>query len=219
MDEKKFIVRLRELTPRRWVGMVAGNLILAIGISILKWSHTGNDPYSAMIMALADVAGVSYGAFLIFFNCFLFVIEIIWGRKYIGVGTLVNWGLLGPVVDLVYPFWIHTFREADVLWKQLLLGLIGIVVISIGCSLYQTSDAGISPYDSLAIIGEDRTPLPYFWARMICDGACALVCFFAHGVMGIGMLCCAFCLGPVIAFFNKFLSVPLLLPGKKPDEG
>lgn len=215
MKDTNFITRLRELPPRRWVGMLVGNLVLALGISILKWSHTGNDPYSGMVMAVASVLGTTYGRTLIITNCFLFLVELILGRKYIGVGTIGNWFLLGPVVDCIYPFWIRTFHEADMIWKQLVLAVIGVIVISIGCSLYQTSDAGISPYDSLALIVENRTPLPYFWSRMICDALCALICFLAHGVMGIGMVICAFGLGPIISFFDKYLSVPVLLTKRK----
>lgn len=194
--------------------MFVGNLILAVGVCILKWSHTGNDPYTGMNMALGEVIGVSYGTFLILINCFVFLVEIFWGRKFIGPGTLVNWFLLGPIVDFLYPWIIGTFGSADLLWQRLVLAVVGVIVISFACSVYQTSDAGISPYDSLAIIGEERLGIPYFWCRIVCDGICALVCFLAGGVVGIGMLFCAFGLGPIIAFFNKYFSGRIIL-GKK----
>lgn len=214
------IERMKQLTLRRWIGMVAGNVILAIGICILKWSGTGNDPYTGMNMALAEVLGLSYGTFLIIINCFVFLLELLFGRKYIGPGTLVNWFLIGPIVDGLYPLIRQWFFGVPSSWgQQLFLAVLGVIVISFACSVYQTSDAGISPYDSLAIIGNERTPIPYFWCRMFCDGLCALVCFLAHGVVGIGMLLCAFALGPVIAFFNRFFSVPVLLgKNKKASE-
>lgn len=211
MSQQNFITRVKSLTPRRWIGMIVGNLILAIGISILKWSNTGNDPYSGMVMALADMFDTRYGTMLIILNCFIFAIEIVWGRKYVGPGTIVNWFLLGPVVDTFYPFVYRTFGPPSTWWMQLMLSVLGVIVISLACSVYQTSDAGISPYDSMAVIGDDRTRIPYFWCRMFCDGICALVCFLAGGVVGLGMLFCAFGLGPVIAFFNKYFSEPILL--------
>lgn len=214
----EFINRLKELTPKRWAGMFLGNLILAVGVCILKWSGTGNDPYTGMNMALGAVIGVSYGTFLIIINCFVFLVEIIWGRKYIGAGTLVNWFLIGPIVDDLYPWIDQSFGAADTLWKQLLLAVIGVIIISLACSVYQTSDAGIAPYDSLSIIGQERLHIPYFWCRMITDGICAVVCFLAHGVVGIGMLFCAFGLGPIISFFNKYISVPLII-GKTGKKG
>lgn len=211
----KFINRFKDLTPKRWVGMLLGNLVLALGVCILKWSGTGNDPYTGMNMALAHVLGISYGTFLIIINCFVFLVEVIWGRKYIGPGTLVNWFLIGIIVDALYPWIYETFGAADVLLEQLILAGIGVVVISFACSVYQTSDAGIAPYDSLSIIGEERLHIPYFWCRIMTDGICALVCFLAHGIVGIGMLLCAFGLGPIIAFFNKYVSVPLIIGKNK----
>ena len=211
----EFVNRVKELTARRWAGMLIGNLILAIGVCILKWSGTGIDPYTGMNMALAAVFGISYGTFLIIMNCFVFLIEVIWGRKYIGPGTLVNWFLIGIIVDWLYPHIHMTFGSADMLWKQLLLAGLGVVVISFACSVYQTSDAGIAPYDALSIIGEERLHIPYFWCRIITDAVCALICFLANGVVGIGMLLCAVGLGPIISFFNKYVSVPVILGKKK----
>lgn len=218
--EMNLVERMKRLTPRRWIGMAAGNVILAIGVCILKWSGTGNDPYTGMNMALAAVIGLRFGIFQILINCFVFLIELFFGRKYIGPGTIVNWFLIGPLVDWFYPVLRHWFFGVPSSWgQQLVLAALGVIVISFACSVYQTADAGISPYDSLAIIGEERTPIPYFWCRMFCDGVCALVCFLAHGVVGIGMLLCAFALGPVIAFFNRFFSVPVLLGRKKEGTG
>ncbi len=210
----ELINKMKRLTPRRWFGMVAGNVILAFGVCILKWSGTGNDPYTGMNMALAAVIGISYGTFLILINCFVFLIELMWGRKYIGPGTLVNWFLIGPIVDGLYPLIVGCLGLPSALWQRLSLAALGVIVISFACSFYQTSDAGISPYDSLAIIGEERTPIPYFWCRMMCDGVCALVCFLAHGVVGVGMLFCACGLGPVITFFDRRISRPFLLGEK-----
>lgn len=213
------IDRMKQLTLRRWVGMVAGNVILAFGICILKWSGTGNDSYTGMNMALAALLGLSYGTFLIIINCFVFLVELLFGRKYIGPGTLVNWFLIGPIVDWFYPILRKWFFGVPSSWgQQLFLAVLGVIVISFACSVYQTSDAGIAPYDSLAIIGNERTRIPYFWCRMFCDGLCALVCYLAHGVVGIGMLLCAFALGPVISLFNRFFSVPVLLGRKKKEE-
>ena len=194
--------------------MILGNVILALGVCILKWSGTGNDPYTGMNMALADVIGISYGTFLIIINCFVFIIEIIWGRKYIGPGTIVNWFLIGIIVDILYPPMLSLLGNAQGWPVRIAAALLGVIVISFACSVYQTSDAGISPYDSLSIIGNERLKIPYFLCRITTDGICALVCFLAGGVLGVGMLLCAFCLGPVISFFDRVFSRRVILGEK-----
>ena len=116
--DMNLIERMKQLTLRRWIGMVAGNVILAIGICILKWSGTGNDPYTGMNMALAEVLGLRYGIFLIIINCFVFLLELFFGRKYIGPGTLVNWFLIGPIVDGLYPLIRQWFFGVPSSWGR-----------------------------------------------------------------------------------------------------
>ena len=59
-------------------------------------------------------------------------------------------------------------------------------------------------------MNEKIRKLPYFWARMITDAGCALVCFLAGGLVGLGTIISAFCLGPVIHFFDLHVSKPIL---------
>ena len=46
---------LRKPTARRVVGMVAGIVIIALGIALFKQSHLGNDSISALNMRLAEL--------------------------------------------------------------------------------------------------------------------------------------------------------------------
>lgn len=77
-------------TTRRIVGMVVGIVIIGLGIALFKQSHLGNDSISALNMRLAELLGISLGVQNICTNLLFLVVEFIWGRKYIGLGTLVN---------------------------------------------------------------------------------------------------------------------------------
>ena len=46
---------LHKPTARRVVGMVAGIVIIALGIALFKQSHLGNDSISALNMRLAEL--------------------------------------------------------------------------------------------------------------------------------------------------------------------
>ena len=52
---------LRKPTARRVVGMVAGIVIIALGIALFKQSHLGNDSISALNMRLAELLDISLG--------------------------------------------------------------------------------------------------------------------------------------------------------------
>ncbi len=213
---KGFLSTLAE--PRRLIIMLIGNIFLGMGISIFKLSGLGNDPFSGMVMALADTTGIQYARFLILFNLSLFVIQLIAGRRFIGIGTIVNAVLLGYFVTFFYNIWIDLSIEPQLLWQRIVTVAIGVVICSFGVSLYQTSNVGIAPYDCLSLIMRDRFPrISYFWHRMFTDALSALVCFVFGGIIGLGTLVSMFGLGPIIHFFNVHFTEKLL--GDKRKDG
>ena len=67
---------IRKINWKYVVVMLIGNIILGLGIAIFKLSGLGNDPFSGMVMALAECVGIEYARFLILLNLGFFVIEI-----------------------------------------------------------------------------------------------------------------------------------------------
>ena len=91
---------LRKPTARRVVGMVAGIVIIALGIALFKQSHLGNDSISALNMRLAELLGISLGTQNLCTNILFFLLEFWFGRKYIGLGTFVNGIGMGFIITL-----------------------------------------------------------------------------------------------------------------------
>lgn len=204
---EKFIKYCKGIGVKRFIAMFAGNAILAIGIAFFKFAGMGNDPFTAMAFATSDVAGVPYPRFIILVNLGFFIIELLWGRQYIGVGTIVNAVILGYMVTFFYGVITSFLALPTTFVPQFISMLVGVVITGLGVSFYQTSDAGIAPFDSISIIMTDRIKkIPYFWNRVFTDAMCALVTFICGGLLGLGSLVCAFCLGPVVHFFNKHVS-------------
>ena len=113
--------------------------------------------------------------------------------------------LLRPLIALTQEK-LHMRRGVAVgLWVAL-----AVPVTALGASLYQTADLGIAPYDYLSLGLRDYTPVPYFGCRVFTDALCALLCWLLGGLVGIGTLICAFCLGPFIQFFNGLVSERVL---------
>lgn len=197
---------LNSIGMRRIVGMVLGNIILGIGIAVFRTSLLGNDPYSAMLMAGADCLPLTYSTLMLIVNAGVFIIEFLWGRHFIGIGTFVNWFLLGYVAS----FFIDIFAAMQIPQRgmavRLLTVAVGVLIVSAGVSLYQSADLGIAPYDSVSIIISEHCPLPYFWCRLATDVVCTAVCFALGGIVNVGTAVCAFGLGPFIHFFDAHLS-------------
>ncbi|MHA7965365.1 YczE/YyaS/YitT family protein [Paenibacillus sp. CAU 1782] len=201
---------------KRSIIMILGNVFLGMGISIFKLSGMGNDPFSGMVMALAEVSGIVYANFLILLNLILFVLQFMMGRRLIGAGTVVNAIFLGYIVTFFHNTFVHLFGEPQLFGQRLIVVVIGVVVCSFGVSLYQTSAVGVAPYDSLSLIMKSKLPkISYFWHRMFTDALCALICFLAGGIVGLGTLVCALALGPIIQFFDVHFTKKLLAKGPK----
>ena len=136
--------------------MCIGNIILGLGIAIFKFSGLGNDPFSGMVMALSDRAGIEYAVFLIMINTIVFIVEFILGRKLIGLGTFVNALLLGYVVTFFYNLIVSAAGEPGQLLQRILIVCIGVIVTSFGVSMYQLPKQGVAPYDSMSLIMTER---------------------------------------------------------------
>lgn len=196
---------------KRIIMVFVGNTILAMGVSIFKLSCLGNDAYNAMLMSLSDCLKIQYGHFAALFSACLFIIQLIWGRNYIGLGTIVNSFLSGYKITFFYNLWLWLFGVPTAFLVKFVVMFIGVVACGLGISLYQSSDVGVSPYDFLSLKASEKIKkVPYFWWRMLTDATSALVAFLSGGLLGIGTLVCAFGLGPFAHFFNVHLSEKIL---------
>mgnify|MGYP002738698230 CR=1 FL=1 len=122
---------LRKPTARRVVGMVAGIVIIALGIALFKQSHLGNDSISALNMRLAELLGISLGTQNLCTNILFFLLEFWFGRKYIGLGTFVNGICIGYIVTAFYdPIHAH-FGDAPSLAVQLAWVIAAVLVTAL----------------------------------------------------------------------------------------
>ena len=150
----------QKITLRRILGMIAGVVIIGIGIAVFKFSRLGNDSISALNLRLAELVGLPFSIENVLMNLCLFVPQLLWGRRYIGLGTIINSFCIGFIVTFTGDAMTAVFGSADTLPVQLLWVAVAVLVIALGCSLYQTADLGVAPYDALSLMLADRLPVP-----------------------------------------------------------
>ncbi|MCR5452061.1 MAG: hypothetical protein K6F00_05475 [Lachnospiraceae bacterium] len=200
-----------KLNLRRALMVIVGNILLGAGVGIFKLSMLGNDPFDGMNMALADVTKISYPVFQMMVNLVFLIIQFFVKPELIGFGTIVNSIGVGYVAAFVYDTGFKFVGEPEQFWFRIVILMVGMIIASLGLSLYQKADLGVAPYDSFALAMDDKIKkLPYMICRIITDSTCALICFLAGGIVGIGTLVTAFGFGPFISFFNKTVSDPIL---------
>ena len=122
----------QKISARRILGMVAGVIIIGIGIAVFKFSHLGNDSISALNLRLAELAGLPFSIENVLMNLFLFVPQLIWGRRYIGLGTIINSFCIGFIVTFTSNAMTAAFGSADTLPVQLFWVAVGVLVVAFG---------------------------------------------------------------------------------------
>ena len=201
------------VTPRRFFGMLLGNMLIGTGSAILRLSMLGTDPFTGMNLGIAGFTGVSFIICQTLLNLALFGVQIRFGRDLIGIGTIVNALLLSVFVSTAYSV-LHYFTGDLTSFPVRLITLVpGLLVIGLGLGLYQDAHLGVAPYDAIPLMICGRFPkVPFFVCRVALDGAATLVCFLTGGIVGIGTLASAFGLGPIVNTFDRLFIRRFMAP-------
>lgn len=196
---------------RRLAMTIGGVFVCAIAVGFFKTSVMGVDPFQAFAMGLWGKFGgaLAYGTFYALLNLLFLVADFFLDKHYIGIATFINMFLTGYVVSFS-ELCINTVLPDPTLVQRAILLAIGVVVMCFASAFYTTADLGVSTYDALALILADRGVARFSLCRIVCDLICTIIGFVCGATVGIGTVITAFFMGPLIAFFRKYVSDPLL---------
>ncbi len=207
---------INPLLKRRIVLALAGMIIAGISIGFFKRAFFGVDPFQCLCNGLNRVIPIGFGTLYMLINAALLLAVFFLDRHYIGISTFINLFLLGYIAEFSENILARVFGDLGI-WGRILFLIIGIVITCIAAALYYTADLGVSAYDAIPLHISDRKPklfgrvLPFRVIRIISD----LICVgLALGFpAGIGTVVTALFMGPLITFFRKTISDPLLAKG------
>ena len=120
---------------RRVAVMCLGILVMGVGIGLFKVSLMGNDPSTALGIAVGDWMGIDFSVTLIAMNCLYFVIELLFARDMVGIGTVVNWFLVGPIASFFEKLFLGAWGQPQGFPQKLLLLGAGVLILSFSCAL------------------------------------------------------------------------------------
>lgn len=210
MDRKKKDLILRIIL------VLAGNLILAFGIGLMRLSGFGTDPFTCMNLGVSGVLGVGLGVYQMLFNIVLFIPVFILDRSSFGIGALINMLVMGYFIE----FWMFLFSVcgitvegmAENMAVRVLLLAVGVLVACFGVGLYMFCDLGAAPYDRLGVVVETYShgKIKFRWARIFTDIVSIVIGFLTGSVVGAGTVVMAFFTGPIVSFFRERLIGPMV---------
>ncbi|WP_231702882.1 YczE/YyaS/YitT family protein [Tsukamurella asaccharolytica] len=187
-----------------------GVVLIGLGSAVLRVGDVGLDPYTALNMGISSLLGWSLGEYQMLSNLVLFIPMVIWGRKYIGPGTVINMILVGYFIDVFAGILGPLASAGQTPLRMTAFFLVGISVIGFGASAYMSAGVGTAPYDALAPMIVDRTGLSYQRVRVPQDILVVALAILAHGPVGVGTVMTAFFNGPLIQFFTDRIHTPLV---------
>ena len=203
------------LLLRRVAMAAAGILLTGISIGFFKRSLFGVDPYQCFVNGLANAVPIRYGTLYVLVNLIQLAVVFALDKRYIGISTLMNLFLLGYIVE--FSEWALTALFGDLgLGLRVIFLLIGVVVTCVAAALYYSADLGVSTYDAIPLHISDRKPrlfgheLPFKAVRIISDLICTAIGVALGARAGLGTVITALFMGPLIAFFRRTLSDPLV---------
>ena len=203
------------LLRRRIAMAVAGMALTGISIGFFKRSMFGVDPYQCFAGGIANVVPLDFGTVYMLVNLVQLGVVFLLDRRYIGISTFINLFLLGYMVEFSESLLARWFGELAMPGRILFLA-VGIVVTCIAAALYYTADLGVSTYDAIPLHISDRRPkllgrvLPFRAVRILSDLICTGIGVALGVRAGIGTVITALFMGPLISFFRRTLTDPML---------
>ena len=193
---------------KRLIMCISGVFLSGVAAGIFGFTAFGMDPFQVFAHGLWGLTSLSYGTFYVILNGILLAFMFFFNRRMIGLGTIINLFLLGYVVEYTDLILGRAFPSPSVFLRVALM-VFALVLASLAASLYFVAEMGVSAYDWIALTISDKKKWAFRVVRIATDFICVLTGGLLGATVGIGTVLTAFCMGPIIQFFNENVSMPL----------
>lgn len=201
------LAELRLRLPR----LVAGILVLGLGITFTIQAELGVSPYDVLHQGLADLTGLSFGTIVVLLGLAILVVWIPLGQRF-GIGTIINTLTVGFVVDFGLSLVPNPGDDA-LRWVMLLAG---IVITAFGMGLYIGAGLGPGPRDGL-MTGIAAKGFPLWIVRTVLELTALVIGWLLGGDVGVGTVLFAFGIGPLGHWFLARLHLAVGDVDPEPD--
>ena len=198
------------------IGMAfIGIILTAVSVGIFRYADFGVDPYCVLLTGLAKIFHTSF-TMAANVTCALLLL-FAWKMKksLVGVSTLLNLLIYGVVADAVFAA-LKSVYETQSLIVRIVCLVSALFLLAFSGAMYYTADLGVSTYDAIALIMDDRKIGKFKYCRIAADLTCLIAGILAGGEIGIATVIIALTVGPLIQYFSTNLAEPFLEGRKIP---
>ncbi|MCR5402436.1 MAG: hypothetical protein K6E91_01270 [Butyrivibrio sp.] len=195
----------------RFIIMMIGVFFMGFWLSFLIRCNLGTDPCSFMNLTVSRKLGILFGTWQLLLNSLLLVIVLIFGRNYIGFGTIANMVFIGYIADFFGWVWdrfipVSFFTQLP---SRAIIFAISFSMFVFSASLYMNADMGVAPYDAIPLMIKKYIlrDTPFAAIRICFDFSAVIIGLLCGGKPNLGILLMSLFLGPMITAVGKFLKV------------
>jgi uncharacterized membrane protein YczE len=171
-----------------------GLIFFGFGEGLLIVSGIGASPWNVLHQGIAVNLGLSIGT-IAFLVSFLVLLLWFFLDQKIGMGTIINFIIIAIMIDIT----IFYFDKPNEFFLQLLMVFAGILIVGFGTAMYLIANLGAGPRDGLMTGLQKKTNAPIALVRTSIEIVVVLFGWSLGGIVGIGTLFYALCIGPVVA--------------------
>ena len=180
--------------------VVLGIFVMSIGTALSYIANIGTGSIGTLVDGVHNLLSISYGTADILICIVLMAPMLLLAPDLLGIGTLISTFGIGMFIDLCKAL-LENIPFGDGLVVRLVLSVVGMVISSLGASIYVSTGAGISSFDALMIITYRITGLSYSHASIVANYTVLLLGWLIGGTVGLGTLVTIFIGGYVSGFF------------------
>lgn len=193
------------VSVRRLMLLLAGCVILGVGVALLLAAALGSDGYSTLVNGIAIATGTSF--LLANTLVSLTFLAVAWARGLRpGLGTLVQIVVVGGTVSLL----LEVLGTPDSTAGRYALLAVAFPVLAVGIAAYLGSHTGAGPAEAAALAWDP--PLPFRWSYSLLQGGGALVGWLLGAAAGVGTLAVVLVLGPAVDLVSRLLRLRVEQP-------
>lgn len=194
---------------KRFFAVILAIITMGFALSWLNLVNMGVDAYSSMNLAISGRLGIAFGNWQAFLNCILFIIIILFGREYIGFGTLANMFLVGYAMDFFAWIWdmILPATLFDSMAVRIAVLIPALAIFVVAAAVYMDVELGTAPYDAIPMmIAKRQNKISFRVIRIVYDCLVILIGLAFGANIGVVTVLMALTLGPVIAWIGEKMS-------------
>lgn len=203
MDKKQQIKRI--------LMAFIGVIVSGISVGLFRNARFGTDPFQVFVNGISNkVPFIDFGTLYMLINLLMLIAIFFLNKKHIGISTFINIFLLGYVVDFSDNIVACIVGAEPDMIVRIGLMVAAVVILCFASAMYFTASLGVSTYDAVALILEERKLGKFKYLRIATDCICVAIGFAFGAIVGVGTLVTAFFMGPLIDFFNVHVARPFL---------